>query len=179
MRKYYFPIVAIGSLVMVMVMSKTSATLKTPATPLGILNLEFAYNGAKAATVINAWQPNEKIDNIKVARFNTQLDFIFLFFYSLFLYKACKMLSGNYKGALQRAGLLLAKGAILAGLLDVIENAGMLFTLNGNINKSILFLTTLVSMIKWVLALAAVVYLLIFCTALLSRMKKNNEATWL
>lgn len=173
MRKYYFPIVAIGSLVMVMVMSKTSATLKTPATPLGILNLEFAYNGDKAHTVLKAWQPNGKIDNIEVAKVNTRLDFIFLFFYSLFLYKACKILSGTYNGALQKTGLLLANGAILAGLLDILENAGMLFTLQGNINNSILLLTTAVSIIKWILALAAVIYLLIMGAAYLFRLKKN------
>ncbi len=165
MRKYFFPIVAVGSLVMVILMSKTSATLKTPATPLGILNLEFAYNAAKAGTVLNAWQPNERIDNIEIAKFNTWLDFIFLFFYSLFLYKASKMLSGTYKGTLQKTGLLLANGAILAGLLDIMENTGMLFTLQGNINNSILLLTATVSIIKWILALAAVAYLLIFGAA--------------
>ena len=173
MRKYFFPIVAVGSLVMVMVMSKTSATLKTPATPLSILNLEFAYNGAKADIVLNAWQPNEKYNNIEVAESNTWLDFIFLFFYSLFLYKACKILSGTYNGNLQKTGLLLANGALMAGFLDILENAGMLFTLQGNINNSILLLTTIVSIIKWILALAAVAYLLIFGAAFLIRMKKN------
>lgn len=173
MRKYFFPIVAVGSLVMVILMSKTSATLKTPATPLGILNLEFAYNAAKAGTVLNAWQPNERIDNIEIAKFNTWLDFIFLFFYSLFLYKASKMLSGTYKGTLQKTGLLLANGAILAGLLDIMENAGMLFTLQGNINNTILLLTTAVSIIKWILALAAVAYLLIFGAAHFIRTIKN------
>ncbi len=173
MRKYFFPIVAVGSLVMVILMSKTSATLKTPATPLGILNLEFAYNAAKAGTVLNAWQPNERIDNIEIAKFNTWLDFIFLFFYSLFLYKASKMLSGTYKGTLQKTGLLLANGAILASLLDIMENAGMLFTLQGNINNTILLLTTAVSIIKWILALAAVAYLLIFGAAHFIRTIKN------
>ena len=173
MRKYFFSIIAVGSLVMVMVMSKTGATLKTPATPLGILNLEFAYNGAKAEIVLNAWQPNEKYNNIEVAESNTWLDFIFLFFYSLFLYKACKILSGTYNGNLQKTGLLLANGALMAGFLDILENAGMLFTLQGNINNSILLLTTIVSIIKWILALAAVAYLLIFGATFLIRMKKN------
>lgn len=173
MRKYFFSIIAVGSLVMVMVMSKTGATLKTPATPLGILNLEFAYNGAKADIVLNAWQPNEKYNNIEVAESNTWLDFIFLFFYSPFLYKACKILSGTYNGNLQKTGLLLANGALMAGFLDILENAGMLFTLQGNINNSILLLTTIVSIIKWILALAAVAYLLIFGATFLIRMKKN------
>ncbi len=169
MRKYFFPIIVVGSLVMVMVMGKTGATLKTPATPLGILNLEFAYNSAKAGTVLNAWQPNEKINNIEVAKFNTWLDFIFLFFYSLFLFTGCKILSANYSGAIQKAGLVLAKGAIAAGLLDIVENAGMLFTLQGNTNNSILFLTATASIIKWILALAALAYLLVFGAGYLFR----------
>ena len=173
MRKYFFSIVAFGSLVMMIVVFKTSATLKTSTTPLGILNLEFAYNTARAGIVLKAWQPHEKIDNIEVAEFNTWLDFIFLFFYSLFLYKACKILSGTCKGVLQKTGLLLANGAILAGLLDVLENAGMLFTLQGNINNFILLLTTFVSIIKWILALAAVAYLLILGVIYLMSMKKN------
>ena len=65
----------------------------------------------------------------------------------------------------------MAKGAILAGLLDIVENAGMLFPLHGNINNSILLLTTAVSIIKWILALAAVAYLLVFGAGYLSRKK--------
>ena len=162
MGKYFFPIIAVGSLVMVIVMAKTSATLKTVATPLGILNLEFAYNSAKAGTVLNAWQPNKKIDNIEVAKVSTWLDFIFLFFYSLFLFTGCKILSANYSEAIQNAGMMLAKGAILAGLLDIVENAGMLFTLHGNTNNTFLFLTAAASIIKWILALVALTYLLVF-----------------
>lgn len=171
MRKYFFLIIAVGSLVMLLVMAKTSASLKTIATPLGILNLEFAYDSAKAGTVLNAWQPNEKIDNIEVATFNTWLDFIFLFFYSLFLFTGCKILSANYSGAIQNTGQMLAKGAILAGLLDIVENVGMLFTLHGNINNSILFLTAAASIIKWILALVAVAYLLVFGVGYLFRKK--------
>ena len=162
---------AVGSLVMVIIMAKTSTTLKTSATPLGILNLEFAYSSTKAGIVLNAWQPNEKIDNIEVATFNTWLDFIFLFFYSLFLFTGCKILSANYSGTIQNAGLMLAKGAILAGLLDIVENVGMLFTLHGNSNNVILLLTTAASIIKWILALAAVAYLLVFGAGYLARKK--------
>lgn len=82
-------------------------------------------------------------------------------------------MSGTYKGVLQKTGLMLANGAIVAGMLDIMENAGMLFTLQGNINNAVLSLTTTVSIIKWVLALAAVAYLLVFGAAYLFRLKKN------
>ena len=72
-----------GTLVMVVVMAKISASLKTPATPKGILDLEFAYNTAKTTAVMSAWAPNNSINNISTATNNTYYDFIFLLFYSI------------------------------------------------------------------------------------------------
>jgi hypothetical protein len=57
-------------------------------------------------------------------------------------------------------GMLIANGALWAGVLDILENTGMLFTLSGNGSAMIAFITTLCSVIKWALALAAVLYLL-------------------
>jgi hypothetical protein len=54
-KKYRLLFLFAGTLVMIVVMVKTGAPLKTPATPKGILDLEFAYNASKAYTVINAW----------------------------------------------------------------------------------------------------------------------------
>ena len=142
-------------------MAKTGATLKTASTPKGILDLEFAYNSDKATIVINAWQDDGKTDNITAAKFNTQLDFIFLLFYAAFLYHACKMVSGNYKGIVAAIGILLAYGAIAAGLLDVFENIGMLLTLYGHISNSISLATVIFSVMKWLLALAALLYFVI------------------
>jgi hypothetical protein len=158
MRKYFFLIISIGTLVMVVVMAKTGATLKTAATPKGILNLEFAYNSDKAKAIINAWQYNGTTDNITVAKINTQLDFIFILFYSAFLYNACKKIAGIFNEAAANTGLLLANGAIAAGLLDIFENIGMLLTLHGYTNSAIPLATFIFSIAKWLLALAALLY---------------------
>jgi hypothetical protein len=64
------------------------------------------------------------------------------------------------QGPVVKAGNLVAKGALLAGILDIIENAGMLLTLNGQGSSAISFCTTFVSVIKWGLALIAVLYVL-------------------
>lgn len=157
MKKYSLLIFFIGTMLMMVVMAKTGATLKTTATPLGILNLEFAYNAAKIATVINAWAPIPGLDNIAAAKNNTYYDFIFLFFYAGFLFLACKK-TAQIKNS--NVGLLIAKGALLAGFLDVLENAGMLLTLHGYSSGSIAFLTTFFSVIKWTLAIIAVLYVL-------------------
>ena len=157
MKKYTIPFFLFGSLVMIYVMTTTGEPLKTPATPHGILDLEFAYNTAKTTAVTDAWTPS---DNIAVAKLNTWLDFLFLFFYSFFLFFASKKIAGTFQSTIAKAGYLIAGGALLAGFLDILENTGMLLTLNGHTSGTIAFLTTFFSIIKWGLAIIAVLYVL-------------------
>lgn len=156
-----------GVLAMIIVMAISGATLKTPATPNGILNLEFAYNSAKATYVINAWTGIIPIDNVFAAIINTWLDYIFLFFYSLFLYHLCKWLSNYFSGTLLMTGRFLAKVALVAGTLDILENTGMLITLHGHISDITTLLTALFSVTKWLLVLAILLYILITGTLIL------------
>ncbi len=170
MKKYTIPFFLLGSLVMIYVMAKTGTPLKTPETPLGILDLEFAYSSAKTNTIIEAWTGS---DNIAVAKLNTWLDFLFLFFYSFFLFFACKKIAGTFHGTVTKAGQLIAKGALVAGFLDILENIGMLIALNGHISGSIAFCTTFVSVIKWALAIMALLYVLTGIITLGYRKIKN------
>ena len=170
MKKYTIPFFLLGSVVMIYVMAKTGAPLKTPATLYGILDLEFAYNAEKTTVVINAWA---SLDNIVAAKLNTWLDFLFLFFYSLFLFFACKKIAGTFHGMVAKSGQLIAKGALVAGFLDILENIGMLIALNGHISGSIAFCTTFVSVIKWVLAIMALLYVLTGVITLGYRIIKN------
>jgi len=163
MKKINWLFLVAGTFIMMYIMASTGRSLNTPATPLGILNLEFAYNSYRANAVIEAWAPIDSngIDNISVAIKNTWLDFIFLFFYSLFLFYACKSIAESFTGFIYKLGLLFAMGALNAGLLDIAENAGMLITLNGFSTGSMALFTTICSVIKWVLALSALVYVLL------------------
>lgn len=140
-------------------MAKTGATLKTPATAIGIIDLEFAYSSEKAFTVINAWK-NGPVDKIPAAKNNTFFDFIFLFFYSLFLYHTCKLIAVSFSGFLWITGRLTAKLTLAAGLLDVFENVGMLITLQGHISDGCSLLTFIFSITKWIIILAAVMYII-------------------
>jgi hypothetical protein len=167
MRKYILPVLFIGTMLMIVVMTKTGAALKTPATSNGILNLEFAYNTAKTTTVVNAWVPN---NNIAAAKNNTYYDYIFLLFYSLFLFLLCKKIAVIKNS---KAGILIANGALVAGVLDIFENAGMLYTLSGNASDSIALCTTIFSVIKWLLALTAAVYGVVGLIQLLIKRKAH------
>jgi hypothetical protein len=111
MKKYALLILLIGTAIMIVVMTKTGATLKTAATPKGILDLEFANSISKVTTVTAAWAPNNEVDNIGAAKTNTWLDFIFLVFYSLFLFLSCKKIGLISNGSFGKAGILIAKGA--------------------------------------------------------------------
>jgi len=146
------------TLLMMVLMAKTGATLKTQVTPKGIIDLEFAYSGAKASAIINSWANTGAINNVSVAKINTWFDFIFLFCYSLLLYNACKLVAGNFKGFLFSMGQIIARGALAAGICDVLENAGMLLALHGYISDAFTMLTFIFSTAKWILALAAVLY---------------------
>lgn len=173
MPKYFFLFITAGTLLMVVVMNKTGAPLKTADTPLGILNLEFAYNSQQAAAVINAWQPGGKI---QAANTNTIYDFNFILFYSIFLFTGCNMVARRYAGSLNGIGRVLAKCAVAAGLLDVLENTGMLLTLHGHLNDSITLFTVICSGIKWALALFALLYFIIFgVVALLKKPSVQQE----
>ena len=171
MKKYSLLFLLIGTAIMIVVMTKTGATLKTTATPKGILDLEFAYNTSKVATVTTAWAG----ENINAAKTNTYLDFIFLIFYSLFLFFTCKKIARCSNGWFSKAGMLLANGALIAGFLDVLENVGMLYTLSGNYcSGTVALLTTTCSLIKWALALLAAAYCLAGLIYLISQKKLRS-----
>ncbi len=157
MKKLLLPFFFIGTIAMMIVMAKTGATLKTDKAPMGILDLEFAYNTAKTTPIINSWATT---NNIEAAKINTYWDYLFLFFYAGLLYLACRKIATNTSGPVAKAGKLIAKGAILAGFLDVLENAGMLLTLNNQGSSTVAFATTFISIIKWGLAIIAVLYTL-------------------
>jgi hypothetical protein len=173
MKKYTLFFFLLGTLVMIYVMVKTGAPLKTMATPHGILDLEFAYNTALTETVINAWTVAGPVDLMAAAKMNTWFDFIFLFFYSGFLFLAAKKISGSFVGGFGRAGKIIAKGALAAGIFDVCENSGMLATLSGYGSGTISFFTSSVSVIKWILAIMAVLYVLTGVVGLLRARLKN------
>ncbi len=138
-------------------MVKTGSPLKTQLTPAGIINLEFAHSKVKVDSILHAWKraSTNKTDVIAAAKFNTALDFIYLLFYSFFLFACCKQLSVM----LPRQKILsqwlnnFAFAAIGAGFLDILENFGMLQALVGNATNASAFATTAVSMLKWFLVI--------------------------
>jgi hypothetical protein len=171
-----FFILAAGTIIMLVVMVKTGAILKTNNTPHGILNLEFASNTQTVNAILQAWQKTTTSNNIKAATINTLLDFIFLVFYSLFLNKLCNIIADKLSGLLAVAGRIIAYSALAAGVLDIIENTGMLLSLNGYINSATAIITFTAASIKWLLVVAILLYVMV--GGLIALVKKSrNEAS--
>lgn len=167
MNKLLLPFFFIGTLIMIIFMAKTGAPLKTTGTPNGILNLEFAYDSSAVNKVIDSWTAVQDKDVIAAAKLNTELDFIFLFFYSIFLFLAAAWFAKVFGGAFGKAGKWIGRGALLAGGLDILENTGMLISLSGKVSSPVALFTVSCSVIKWILALVAVLYVLMGTVALL------------
>ena len=77
------------------------------------------------------------------------------------------------EGYAAKAGQLIARGALLSGLLDVFENTGMLITLHGYTSEVVAFLTVCFSVLKWGLVIIAVFYMLTGLLVLAYRRIKN------
>jgi hypothetical protein len=178
----------LGTLVMVVVMSITGKTLKTPETPSGIIALELAGTKTKVQKVFTAWgfptvtTNSKKIGGFRsmasvfdhgntlwfirknAARTNTYYDFIFIFFYTSLFYMLCKATVHwlNNHGHTTFSGIFLSKAVIVSAFLDIIENTGMLISLSGNISDTIAAITFIASIIKWSIVAITILYLLIF-----------------
>lgn len=164
-----------GTLVMLFVMAYTGKPLKTAATPIGILHLEFAFNKTQARAVLNAWDTTSTggIYLLGQAKKNTWLDFIFLYFYSSLLFYCCKTISEINTGFTRRLGKWLAVAALIAGLCDILENTGMLLVLNNYLYNFICLGTVIFSSLKWTLIIPAFCYILVLGPAYLSHRNKS------
>ncbi|MBS1513088.1 MAG: hypothetical protein JST86_19790 [Bacteroidetes bacterium] len=151
-----------GTLLMMFVMSKTGAPLKTIDTPKGIINLELAGTLTAVQTILSAWSAENPghVDRIAAARLNTWLDFIFIFFYGGFFFFLSKKLGRIGQGLWLAAGKWCARFAIAAGLLDMLENTGMLTSLYGNASETNAAFTATASSLKWGLVLLMILYCL-------------------
>ncbi|MEQ9592927.1 MAG: hypothetical protein RLN86_10025 [Cyclobacteriaceae bacterium] len=119
-------------------MRPSSICLKTDVTPLAILDIEFAFEQARANIIRDTWS---KITckygtALKAAQINIAWDFLFIVAYVIFFIVLILLLV-PLKARFWR-GLMIYM-AVLAGLLDVLENIFMYLFLRGADLSSLLF----------------------------------------
>lgn len=90
-----------------------------PHSKKAIVSLEFAKSKQKADQIVSSWS-DAGVQQHAVN--NVSIDFLFLFFYSLFLFAVCYWFSFKQTGLVKRITQTVSLFALIAGLLDVIEN---------------------------------------------------------
>jgi hypothetical protein len=150
---------SIGLLFMLFMMMKTGSILKTPETPTGILNIEFAHDTADLKRILKAWTfvKNEGITAIDAAKINTYWDFGFIFFYAGFFFYGNTLLSEKFRGRFIKVCEWASLAAIFAGLFDCAENALIFTSLAGKYSPLIVSFTKIFAIVKFLLITFSIV----------------------
>lgn len=177
--KWILPLIA--TVAMILLMRQSGKKLVTDYTPAGIINLELARSKSNVKNILNIWsQKNESTENlIQVAKNNTYLDFLFIACYTSLLFYTVLLVSGKFSKRSQWAqwGRSLTHFCLAAGVLDVFENIGLLFSLNNQVSNNVVLITFSTSLIKWIIIGLVVCYLLlsVFIKAISGNPKKKLE----
>jgi ABC-type Fe3+-siderophore transport system permease subunit len=156
-----------GTIVMIAVMRWHGAPLETPVSKMGVVSLELAKTTEQSNIILHQWKQDQVVEQ---AIINTYIDFIFLIFYSLFLYAVCWSYSLRQQPPWASVSRILAMTALLSGLCDVIENYFMLQMLEQQVTETRAYLSWLFASIKFMLLIPVVLWSLI-CLPLLFRRK--------
>ena len=159
-----FLVLMTGTIAMVVVLQRHGAPLKRCG-GYKILSLELAPTSACAKTVVESWDFN---DLSNLAFEDIRFDYAFIALYTATLAMAGFYGAIVWNGWLSRLGTYLGYAMLVAGPMDVLENIGMTFELNGH--YGIAPLVCSVSSIKWIIILIAFPYSLATVVRMLFRL---------
>lgn len=131
---------------------------QTALSKTGILSLEFAKTKQQADAITATWK-NKNVHYTAIV--NTSIDFIFIFFYSLYLFAACYWFSLKQTGVMKKISQTIALFGLTAGLLDCVENYFLLKMLSFTISNTETAFTFGAASVKFLLAAVAVIWILI------------------
>jgi hypothetical protein len=171
MKRYILIIFGIGVLAMLYIMMKTGEPLKTPETPIGILNLELAKDTIETNRILKIWSKTPILSTkpiIDSAKNNTYWDFLFIVFYAGFFAIGNSLLSEKMRGNFIKICDWASFAAVLAGLLDCLENWGILRCLEGHVSPTLSLSIWLFATIKFVLIGSSILVFIIIGSLRLS-----------
>ncbi len=150
-------------IISIIIMRWQGSSLVTPISPKGIIDIEFARTAER-------FNQLRLFLNHHVVMTNIYLDFIFIAAYTWFLVAACKYIS--YKTQWQKWSNIFSTIAVSAGLFDVFENFLLILIWNDRFKTSLLEVVFWCAAIKFVLAGAVMLYLLLSWPFTLRRQKR-------
>ena len=142
-----------------LVMNTAGKSLNTEEAPYGIISFELAGSVQKTEDILNSWDPAAQLR----ASFIQGLDFLYLVIYSTTLVLAVLWASETlFKAGWPpaSAGIYLAWGMWLAGVLDAVENIALVGMLFGNILSPLPEVAAVCAIIKFALIFIGLVYTL-------------------
>lgn len=144
-----------GTVVLMLALRFQGSQLITPSAPYGIVSLELSHDANQTAMITSEWAVIRNAFSI-----NMLLDFIFIFFYGLFMYANCwyiAVLIPSWK----QVATLLAIGSLIAMGLDILENGLMIISVTMFTHQAISFLTRNFAILKFSLVAAVFVFIII------------------
>lgn len=156
---------ALFSLLMILLLCWQGRELILPATPSGILALEFANTPEKLNYVLSFW-------NKETVQVNILIDFFFVIVYTWFFVIAVTGSAAKWQQRyMVQFGAMGIRLAFLAGMLDIVENILMLQSIHGHYTVSSLQLTWYCAAIKF--AIVIILFLYVLLTAVFGLFKRN------
>jgi hypothetical protein len=147
------------NIVLIIIFGFTGAPLTTEAAPYGVVSFELAGTVEKAEEILASWDAAAQLR----AAFGLGLDFVFMVVYASAIAFGCGMASRvlEYNGwPLARLGNVLAWGAILAALLDVVENIALTTMLLGSVASPWPEIARWCAILKFALVFVGIVYVI-------------------
>lgn len=121
-----------------------------------IVAFEVAKTAAAVHEIMGGWDESLRQDYL----WSIYIDYLLLVAYSAFLFYACRftaLLSRNQVVA--GAAGFFSWLAPLAGLMDAIENSGMVYTIRVNINEGVVHFTYDMAVVKFSILLIIALYI--------------------
>jgi len=156
--RFFWPLLGLNILLMI-VFSVTGAPLTTEAAPYGVVSFELAGTVGKAQKILASWDANAQLR----AAFGLGLDFLFMVAYASTIAFGCGMAAQVLRRSgwpLVKWGNWLAWGAILAALLDVIENLALTIFIFGMVASPWPEIARWCAVFKFALVFIGIVYVI-------------------
>lgn len=129
-----------------------------PKTKAGIVSLEFAKTKQRADEIVTYWSSNGLQEH---AINNTSLDYLFIFFYGIFLFASIWMISFKQKKPYKTISQAIAFFGLIAALFDVIENYFLFKMLAFSCTDTEIYITWWLAAGKFLLVAIALFWILI------------------
>ncbi len=145
-----------GTVILAARLTSQGKPLITPAAPNGILSYEFAWNQAKAESILDSWKLLKE-----TARWQLLLDFAFLVFYPLAISLACAMLADSPNNKMAVVGIFISWAVLASGLLDAAENLALLRMLDHGASDVLARLAAFCAGVKFTLVFSGLGYVVL------------------